>query len=820
VAPTLGTLRELPTGTVTFLFTDIEGSTRLLQELGDRYAAALTEHRRALRDAFGRHGGVEVDTQGDALLYAFSSAAAAVAAAAEGQRRLSGGPVRVRMGIHTGEPATTEGGYVGTDVHRGARIAGVAHGGQIVVSSTTRALVNSTVLRDLGEHRLKDLTAPVRLFQLGDEEFPPLKSLNATNLPVAASTLVGRERELADLQGLLRDARLVTLTGPRGSGKTRLGLQVAAELLEQFPGGVFFVPLAGVAHPELAPSTIATTIGVRALSELREREALLILDKFEHVLEAAPAIGSLLARAPETSVLATSRAPLRLDGEREYPLAPLADDEALALLTERARAVRPDFRPDATARAICRRLDSLPLALELAASRLRSLSAATLLERLDRRLPLLTGVRRDAPERQRTLRATIEWSYDLLSPEQQLLFRRLSVFSGDFSLAAAEAICDAELDLLDALVEQSLVKPAGADRFVMLETIRELAFERLEESGEAEDVRLRHAEHFAVLALAANLNQEADGCSRHDVVVPERDNIRAALDWTIATGRAELGLRLATRLENYWVTTNPEEGKRWIEGLLHAGNVPAELHALAIRCLGNSAVIVGDKAAEKLYEQSLAEFRALGDEKRIAVGLHRLAAQADIRGKTERARRLILESVELFDKIGFRKGEAGAVALLGNLELRAGRPDGALERYERSLALARETGFTWWEKNALLRSAEACFPLERPSEAAVRAARALEVAQRIGDRWGTIDALAFIARAATEQDHSELAGVIWGGIEAEVERAPLTGWNRYAEGMAAPIFARAGREFEEGRARGRILSLNDVVAAALEGARS
>jgi len=320
--------------------------------------------------------------------------------------------------LHTGEPLLTDEGYVGIDVHRAARIASVGHGGQILVSRSTRDLAGADSLRDLGDHRLKDLTAPERIYQLGDDDFPPLKSLNTTNLPVASNPLVGRKTELAELTAMLSNAeRLVTLTGAGGSGKTRLALQVGAELLDRFSGGVFFVPLASLTEPELVRSTVARIAGARELEELSDRPALLVLDNFEHLLDAAAEVAALLAAGESAKVLATSRAPLRVQGECEYAVDPLPEGDAVELLVQRARSVRRDFVPDDCATEICRRLDGLPLALELAAARLRSLDAAALLERLDRRLPLLTAGARDAPARQRTLRATIEWSYDLLPPD-------------------------------------------------------------------------------------------------------------------------------------------------------------------------------------------------------------------------------------------------------------------------------------------------------------------------------------------------------------------------------------------------------------------
>jgi len=815
-------VRELPAGTVTFIFTDVEGSTRLLQELGDRYADVLAEHRRAVRDAFGSRGGVEVDTQGDAFFYAFPSAKDAVAAADAAREALTRGPIRIRIGIHTGEPLVGGEGYVGLDVHRAARIAAVGHGGQILLSQSTRDLVEPEGLRDLGEHRLKDLTSAEHIYQLGDGAFPPLKSLNATNLPVAASPLIGRTRELEEVQALLRSsARLVTLTGTGGTGKTRLGLQVAAELVQDFPGGVFFVALAGLREAELVEATIASTIGVRELTELHDRQALLLIDNFEHVLDAAPAVGAVLATGSKTRVLATSRAPLRIDGEREYPVDPLPDIDALDLLTERARAVRPDFEPDHAAAEICRRLDGLPLALELAAPRLRSLGSAALLERLERRLPLLTASRRDAPERQRTLRATIEWSYDLLEPPLRQLFERLAVFAGTFSVEAAESITGAAVDELDALVEASLLKTFGADRFLLLATIREFALDRLNERSNSDDLRQSHAEFFLDVAVRANLMIEAEGPMRHDLAVPELDNVRAALAWTVEERKPELGLQLATALENFWVTTDPSEGMHWFEALLPlADDVPPLLHARAVRCYGSSATLAGPPGlGERLYGQSLAEYRALGDERGVAILLHRLALSAGHAGDLATARRLAEEALEFDRRTGFGKGETQALYLLGSLEHEAGSHERGFELYDQSLAIARETGFTWWERNVLLDYARRLLEIHRPNEAVRRGGEALDVASRIHDRRGTIAALAVLVQAAAALDEQGLAGRLLGAIEAELARAPVPGWTPERDVDLASIVKDATPMFEIGRAAGDKLSLDQAVAAASEFAR-
>ena len=389
-----------------------------------------------------------MDTQGDAFFAAFRRASDAVAAADEIRDGLADGPIRVRIGIHTGEPLVTPEGYVGLDVHRAARIAAAAHGGQVVLSRTTRDLLESDRrLRDLGVHRLKDLIEAERLFQLGNGEFPPLRTLDQTNLPIAASPLLGRERELEELVDRLESRRLVTITGPGGTGKTRLALQVAAELVGSVADGVFWVPLGALADSSLVASEIAQAIGAPddLGAFLRDRELVLLLDNFEHLLGAAATVADLLATAPSLRVLATSRAPLRISGEVEYPLDPLSPVDAVALFVERARAVGRAIEPDATIEAICTRLDSLPLAIELAAARTRLLPPGTLLTRLERALPLLTDGARDAPERQRTLRATIEWSYDLLDDASRRLLARLAVFAGSFPVEAAESVCDATI---------------------------------------------------------------------------------------------------------------------------------------------------------------------------------------------------------------------------------------------------------------------------------------------------------------------------------------------------------------------------------------
>jgi predicted ATPase/class 3 adenylate cyclase len=777
---------DLPAGTVTFLFTDIEGSTRLLHEHGDAYADLLAEHRLALRAAVEANGGVEVDTQGDAFFVAFPSAGQAAAAAEAAQEALAGGPIRVRMGLHTGEPVVTAEGYVGLDVHRGARICSAAHGGQVVLSARTRELLpTGGAVRDLGFHRLKDFSREQQLFQLGDEDFPPLRSLNATNLPTQPSALVGRESELADLIEIVGGHRLVTLTGPGGSGKTRLALQLAAELVSETDGGVFWVPLAAVNDPLLVESAIAQALGGGDDLEahIGRRRMLLLLDNFEQVLEAATDVSVLLRACPALRVIVTSRAPLRIEGEREFGVAPLPEAAAVELFCARASIVEPD---DAVV-AICRRLDGLPLALELAAARTRLLAPVELLGRLDRALPLLTAGRRDAPERQRTLRATILWSYDLLSGEEQRLFARLGVFAGSFTLEAAELVCEAGLETVESLLEQSLLRRWASGRLGMLETIRELAAERLDESGEAEVVRRAHAEWCLKQAEASGLSLESAGKrpQRHDLVLAEQDNIRAALDWTVGSD-PELGLRIATAVENFWITNDPAEGMRRFQVLLErADGVDLLLRARALRDLGGSAQMSGHlDEAEAAYRESGELFGDAGDEGGSATILFRFASLAVWQGDDGLADSLSAEALEAFERTG---DAIGKMQVLGNLGSRAfdhGNLERARELHEASLALAREARWRWWEGGELLNVGEISLVEGREADAEPYAKEALAIGREIGDREDIVYALAQLAWLAASRGEDDRALALWSAVEAEASRQRLPRWfmdrDRYA----------------------------------------
>jgi predicted ATPase len=804
---------ELPGGTVTFLFTDVEGSTRLLHELGDAYADVLGEHRKALRECFGRHGGVEVDTQGDAFFVAFAKASDALAAAVDRRAALEPGEIRVRMGLHTGEPLVTDEGYVGIDVHRAARIAAVGYGGQILVSQSTRDLAGAHGLRDLGHHRLKDLTAPERIYQFGDDDFPPLRSLNTTNLPVASSPLVGREKELAELTALLTDSeRLVTLTGPGGSGKTRLGLQIGAELLEDFPGGVFWVPLAALSAPELVRPAIARTAGVRELEELAGRRALLLLDNFEHLLGAASEVAALLEAGNSAKVLGTSRAPLRVHGECEFAVDPLPETDAVELLVQRARSVRRDFHPDENATEICRRLDGLPLALELAAARLRSLDSAALLKRLDRCLPLLTGGARNAPERQRTLRATIEWSYDLLSDDRRALFAKLAVFSGTFSLDAAESVTDCTVETLDALVEASLVKALVGNRFLMLETIRELASERFAELDDGAELRARHARYYHSVALSACLDTDVAAEQRPEIVIPEAPNLRAALAWAQETSETDFGLDLLVALEQFWVLGYTAEAMRWFSAFLeHADAVPPLLRARALRSFGSSAHFAGEfDLTERLWEESLAEYEQLGDQHGIAVLLHRLSIIALMRGDVERARALSERSLELHRQLANDKGAAQPLALLGAIALQSGDRPRGVALLEESAELAGKIGWRWWRAGTLSALAEVAIADDRLADAKGLLLEAVDLALQFGDRVGLSWYLSQFALLLAHESRSEDAGRIWGAVEAAAAFIPGGPWPRDMERLQREVLALADVAFETGREAGRSLSLEEA----------
>jgi predicted ATPase/class 3 adenylate cyclase len=815
--------RDLPSGTVTFLFTDVEGSTRLLHELGAAaYAEALAEHRRILRGAFERHGGVEVDTQGDAFFVAFPTAPAALDAAAELTEELAPRPIRVRVGIHTGTPHLDEEGYVGMDVHRAARIAACGHGGQVLVSASTAVLAGVDGLRDLGEHRLKDLSAPERLFQLGDGEFPSLKTLYRTNLPVPATPFVGREHELAEVLGLLEAGRLLTLTGPGGTGKTRLGLQAAAEASDRYPDGVFWVPLAPLRDADLVLETAAQALGAKdGLAEhVGEKSVLLLLDNFEHVVEAADGLGDLLGACPNLQLLVTSREVLRLPGEQAYPVPPLEPQDGTELFVARAHAVDPSFVSSAAVPALCARLEQLPLALELAAARVRVLSPEQLLDRLSRRLDVLKGGRGLDP-RQQTLRATIEWSHDLLTEVEQWLFARLAVFRGGCTLESAEEVCDADLDILQSLVDKSLVRFREGNRFWMLETIHEYATERLEESTDANDLRRRHAQHFLALAEEAEPYMLRLDRGWLDRLEGEADNLRAALDWLAALGETQLVLRLAGALMDYWgAKGHLAEGSRRLEDAIAADKSPTAARAKALNAASDMAVGQADSELARSHaSEALALHRQLGNTWGAAGSLYLLGAAAADDQDYESARELWEESRQLFDELGDRYYTLLAMRMLAWAYDELGEADRAHTLKETVLKDARAAGFKHVQIHALESLAHAAAPEGDVEEATTLLKEAYEVNREVGDRFREAVIVCRFARVLAFAGKAEdAARVLATGVMLyEDMGATPMGWLKRGNDEALALISEQLDEAQVARAseQGRTLSAEDAVELAL-----
>jgi predicted ATPase len=830
-------VRELPTGTVTFLFTDIEGSTRLLHEHGDRYAELLAEHRRVLRESFARHGGVEVDTQGDAFFVAFARASDALAAARDGQTGLGGGPIRVRMGLHTGEPVVTEEGYVGIDVHRAARIAAAGHGGQVLVSQATRDLVGDAGLSDLGEHRLKDLSAPERLWQLGENEFPRLKTLFQTNLPVPATPFLGRGRELDEVVGLLRreDVRLLTLTGPGGTGKTRLALQAAAEVAEDAPDGVWWVSLSALRDPALALDAVAKALDVlerpgialedTLVDSLTAKRALLLIDNAEHLLPEVATDIARLRRADGPKVLVTSRERLQLQGEHAWTVPSLDEDDGAALFTARARALRPAFAETPAMTELCNRLDNLPLALELAAARIALFSPEQLLERLGRGLELRGG--RDADPRQQTLDATIRWSYDLLAPDEQELFARLAVFAGGCTYEAAEAVCAAEVDTLQSLIDKSLVRSresAGRTRYWMLETIREFAAEQLEASGEADALRLRHAEFFTVLAERADphLRHGPDQQQWGDRMAADYNNVRAAMNFALDHAPT-VALRMIGRLTFFlWLRGGFAEAKAWLDVVLpRTAGEPQDLVGRAHECAAAIAGWIGDVEGQARHaDEAYEAFASIGDEHGMADALRERGKAASGVGDSARAVAIYTELAELAERIGDRWNGAIALNNLGSLALQAGDWERGVELCGRSSTLRRDLGDEWGMALALANVAMAELQLGRLSSAGSSLRVALETSMKVDARvvvsW-CLDLSASIALAfgnvgeaarlvgAAERLHEELGSIRGEDFEVDL-------FERTVESIRKTLGVDVSADEIQ---RGRELSLEEATAHAV-----
>ena len=720
-------MTSLPTGTVTFFFSDIEGSTRLIQKLGERYPDVLLAHHAIQREALADNGGHELRTEGDSFFIVFNSALEACAGAAAVQKRMQehdwpdGGQVRVRIGLHTGEATLVGNEYLGLDVHRAARVAAAGHGGQVLVSETTRALVEHTLpagmaLKDLGAHRLKDLARPERLFQLTVDglpaDFPPLKTLEATpnNLPTQLTSFIGRDDQVREAKQLLARSRLLTLTGPGGTGKTRLSLEIAANVLDQFPDGVYFVPLSAIHDPELVPSAIAQALAISTtgsrrpidalLDHLREKRTLLVLDNFEQVLDAAPIARQLLEGSAWLRVLVSSRAVLRVSGEQEFPVPPLAlpdpnalpglaalsQFEAVRLFIERAVSVKPDFQAtneNAPAIAgICERIDGLPLAIELAAARVKLFSPQALLSRLEKSLSALGSGARDAPARQQTLRGAIQWSTDMLDAGQRRLLARFSVFARGGSLEQAEPVCGPAgdvggdvLESLDQLADQSLLRRLpdfDEPRFLMLQTIRDFALERLEESGEAALIRDRHL--HAYIGLAQQAEKQLFGPQRKewlDRLEADHDNFRAALEWAVSTGQAQLAMGLAGSFWRFWqMRGHIHEGRARLSQCLSlpsSGEHPKERLA-ALEAAGGLAYWQADmEAAQRYYDESLELTRQVGDKRAIANAIYNDAFPMLVnRTNLPQAKALLEEALPLFRELGDDGGTARTLWGLGN----------------------------------------------------------------------------------------------------------------------------------------------------------
>ena len=877
---------SLPTGTVTFLFTDIEGSTRLLQSLGDTRATdVFEEHRRLLRQAIATSGGQELQDQGDGFLFVFQRAHDALLAVVAAQRAITthpwpdGAGLRVRMGLHTGEPVATPDGYVGVDVHRAARISAAGHGGQILLSQTTHDLIDRQLpegvgFRDLGAYRLKDLQLPERIFQLLHPnlpaDFPALKSLATlpNNLPIQLTSFIGRDRELAKVKRLVKTARLLTLTGVGGSGKTRLALQAAADLLDDFPDGAWLVELAPLADPGLVPQTAASVLKVTEqedqpllttlIEHLRSKQTLLILDNCEHLLSAAAALVDALLRAcPHLRVIATSREALGITGETTTPVPSLAlpdlrqlppletleQYEAVRLFIDRAMLVQQTFSlTPANAPAVaqlCHRLDGMPLAIELAVARVKVLPPEEIAARLSDRFRLLTGGSRTALPRHQTLQATMDWSYNLLSEAERVLLRRLAVFAGGFSLEAAEAVCTGDgiqpheiLDLVTHLVEKSLVlaQPENGDiRYGMLETVRHYARERLLESGEGDAVRRNHRDFF--LGLVEQYSSDAGTVrdpSWMERFARDHDNLRTAWDWSMKAGDLEAALRMGGELWWFWeVRGYWQEGHARLESALNATQeVSSTARADALHGAGRLAWFQGDPArATEWLEEAADASRRLDYKPGLGRALFTMGIVAR-RGHLARAKALLEEAVAVGRELGNRWMITNRLAWLWPLVYQQGD-------YARATALAQECatisrgGGLHPVSVAFGRRAEAWMARREGDygRAMARCEEALALSREFagGRVMNVAWALAELGELVREQGDCERATFIY---EESLALAREPGTKEYIAvslnglaGLARDLgdFARAMALHQESLALGKAIDDSRIVASSLHG---
>jgi predicted ATPase/class 3 adenylate cyclase len=801
-----------PTGTVTFLFSDIEASTQRLSEIGpQRYGELLEMHRSLLHDACARHRGHKFGSAGDSMFVAFASAHDALHAALDAQCAFTkhawpdDRPLRARMGLHTCEATIVDDDYVGIGVHRASRICDAAHGGQVLVSHTARALIGEDaqfVLRDLGEHALKSLPEPHHLYQLVhprlQAEFPALRTpaKRTANLPTQLTTMVGRDRDIDAICTILRDpsVHLLTLTGPGGTGKTRLAVQVAHMLADDFDDGANFASLASISDPTLVLPAIAQALSVSAAAGqslsayLAQKSMLIVLDNFEQIVTAAPEIASLIAEAPQITFLATSREPLHVTGERIFPVSPLTVPDprrlsdlseldqcaSVRLFIERAQAVQPAFsltenNAEAVA-AICLQLDGLPLAIELAAARIGVLSPNAMAKRLPQRLSLLTAGTRDTPLRQQTIRNAIAWSFDLLSDDERALFARLGVFPGQFAIEVAEAVCETSLDSIGSLVDKSLVRRFD-ERLGMLETIRSFAVEKLDHAPFADSIRGRHATHFEALVKNACAQRNDDEKRSLDMLELEHENVRAVLDWLRARAPGRF-IDLAGDLGWFWhLHSHFTEGRAYLAHALAIAGNPDQTRARLLSAAGGLAAWSGElTAARAAIGEAVAIWRNLGQEQEISSALLDLGWGCFITGEDVEARVCMEDSLRIANSVGERAlinrariGLLQVLVALGELDTVEPMAREALAEAERQ----RDARSEHFAHHFL-----ADCPLIRGDGASAlpRYRRALELAAALGERTETAIEMQGIAMASAGMGLSARALTLGGAAAAELER--------------------------------------------------
>ncbi len=781
-------MSALPLGTVTMVFSDIDGSTRLLQQLGDAYAAALSTHRELVRRAVAEANGHEMGTEGDSFFVVFDSAGAAVQACLRAQTALqrhewpAGSRLRVRMGVHTGEPLRHEDGYVGLDVHRAARIASAAHGGQVLLSETTWRLVDGTLpeevaLVPLGRHRLKDLGRPEQLYQLQaaglESDFPPVRSLGAaTSLPLFATAMVGRGEELRRIVRAVADptVRVLTLVGPGGSGKTRLAVASAEAVADRQERTVYFAPLETVTTAVEAWRVVAEALGVPLTADakdavpaaLRDSSALLVLDNVEQIPDADDLVVGLTTGAPRVTVLATSRRLLHVRGEHAVDVGALAPADASRLFARQAALVRRGFRLDAetapVVSQVCARVDGLPLGIELAAARARLLSPPALLSRLDLSLGTTTGER---PERQRTLRSAVAWSHDLLSAPAREAFAALAVFEGGCDLDGLAAVAGVDggqaLELAEALADASLLTfadaPDGEPRLTMLRTVHDFALERLAATGTTDERRRRHAAYVAELVeRAAPHLHGPNQLAWMERLRVEQPNTAAALSWCLddtasalpAADRLPLGLRIANGLVWFWYRTGAaHEGRELLERLRDNEIGPQDPDL--VRALQGLAVLllqVGDaEQAMPLLEQCHSIWRRLGDRPMVARSANSLGVAHRDRGETQDARRHFEESIQISRADGDRPRLALTLSNLAQLAIDEGDPEEGLARLDEALAIDRASGDRWAVVIGETNRAAALVELGRLEQAEQALAEVATSVRSLGDLESTADVL-------------------------------------------------------------------------------